>query len=115
MNLSAYDIMTDINYKKSWIDPQFKKLYSYELPKYKYYSFLTKFNKDDNIEDLYIVLYDDEQEFIKNYQTEEKYNVTKYKLNDIWKYFINTVLNKRNVNLILEEKQEDCIIYKFDY
>ena len=114
MNLSAYDIMIDINYRKSWVDPQFKKLYSYELPKHKYYTFLTKYNKDNSSEELYIVLYDEEQELIKNYQTEEKYNISKYKLIDVWKYFDNNISNKQNVTLSLEETQDDCVIYKFD-
>ena len=114
MNLSAYDIMIDINYRKSWIDPQFKKLYSYELPKHKYYTFLTKYNTETSSEDLYIVLYDEENEIIKNYQTEEKYNVSKYKLIDVWKYFDSIISETCNINLTFEETQEDCVIYKFD-
>lgn len=114
MNLSAYDIMIDINYRKSWIDPQFMKLYSYELPKHKYYSFLTRYNKDCNAEELYLLLYDEEQEIIKNYQVVEKYNVTKYRLVDVWKHFDSLFHDKQNVNLILEETQEDCVIYKFN-
>lgn len=114
MNLSAYDVMIDVNYRKSWVDPKFRKLYSYELPKHKYYSFLTRYNKNYNCEELYIVLYDEEDELIKNYQTEEKHNITKYKLIDVWKFFDKFISNKQNINIVLEELQDDCVIYKFD-
>lgn len=113
MNLSAYDIMLDVNYRKTWIDPQFKKLYSYEFPKHKYYSFLKRYNKDYKCNELYIVLYDEEQELISNYSTEEKYNICKFRLNNVWEYF-NKITSKQNITVTLEETQKDCVIYKFD-
>ena len=113
MNLVAYDKVITINYRKTWIDPYYKKLYSFELPKYNFYTFVTKFNPECNKEELYIVFYNEEQENIKNYIPNEKHHIKKYRLNDVWKYFISFNIPS-NVNLIVDSEQEDCVIYKFD-
>lgn len=113
MNLVAYDKIINIDYKKTWINPFYKKLYSYELSKHKYYTFLTRFNPEYKEEELYIVLYDSEQKDIKNYVTDEKHNIKKYRLNDVWKYFAH-IDRECNINITLNESQGDCIIYKID-
>ena len=113
MNLAAYDKVINIDYRKTWIDPNYKKLYSFEFPKYNFYTFVTKFNPSCNIEELYIVLYNEEQKDIKNYGVDEKNHITKYRLSDVWKYFEHIKV-PTNVNFTIDSEQEDCIIYKFN-
>lgn len=115
MNLAAYDTIMALDLKKTWIDPRFKRMYSYELPRSAYYTILKRYNNEHNVTEYFIALYDERQPVIKNYTVYRTDNVKKYYLYDIWEEagfdkFDRVV----NINLIVDDSQEDCIIYKFD-
>lgn len=117
MNLSAYDVIKQINYLKTWVDPRYKRLYSRELPDYKFYSFAKKYNPDNNVTDFYIILHNNIDTDLIIHPVIIDKRVTKLYLKDIWNESpLRTITNIENIKLDIDDNtQDDCIIYKIDF
>ena len=114
MNLAAYDIITDKRKIKTWIDVEHKILYTKIIPFHNYYYLSEKYDSNYDVYDIYIIVtnikYDDPE---PRYMSSKNNGTLKIKIKDIWNKIKN--YNMLNVNLILEEKQEDCLIYKLTF
>ena len=115
MNLNAYDTVNPI-FNTTWIVPENKKLYSKIIPYYKYYTFLKKYNKNDNVNDYYIAFSnekDNTRTWFTTYFTNSK--AIKIDLSFIWNDKIfKSIYYRREVELIVDNEFNDGIIYKIE-
>ena len=115
MNLAAYDKVDEVNYLKTWIDPRYKRLYSRELPFYKFYSFAKRYNNDTKETDFYLILHNNLESDITIHSVISDKGMIKMYLKDIWNESIfKTFKTVSNVTLTLIDKQDDCVIYLID-
>lgn len=115
MNLAAYDTIKEINYLGHWIDPRYRRLYSRNLPYYKFYSFAKKYNPIKQVTDFYIILHNNLDTDLTIHSVIVDKGVIKLYLKDIWdETILKNIKDITNVDLILEDKQEDCSIYFID-
>ena len=56
MNLAAYD-KVEQNITKTWINPRYNRIYSNELEHYSFYTFLKKYNKENDCFDYFLAMY----------------------------------------------------------
>lgn len=115
MNLVAYDVINDINHKKTWIDIKNKYICSNELTIYKYYFIAKRYDKLFGTK-YYIALsntYSEDPQARKVYNP--KNNKTKYYIG----YVIDDILNnkrydKDEIQIRLDEieVQDDGVIYE---
>lgn len=114
MNLNAYDSMTPIC--KTWIDPGTKKLYSDEIPYYRCYTFLKRYNQTTKEDDYYIAFSNEETTdrfWYRTYLTKSK--SIKVDLIPIWNISrLNKINVKQEVNVDIDSKSEDGVIYSID-
>ena len=60
MNLAAYDIVTRLDRKKTWIDPKYNRLYSREIKTNRnYFAFSKTYNPDASKYDINLILLDE--------------------------------------------------------
>jgi hypothetical protein len=60
MNLAAYDIVTRLDRKKTWIDPKYNRLYSREIKTDRnYFAFSKTYNPDASKYDINLILLDE--------------------------------------------------------
>ncbi|MBQ3306905.1 MAG: hypothetical protein IJG68_01795 [Bacilli bacterium] len=115
MNLSAYDIVNEINHRMTWIDTKGKYIISNNLPIYKYYFILKRY--DEKLGTTYYLAltstYSDDPQVRKVYNP--KNNRTKYYIADIINNIINNKYydnNEVQIRLDKVDEQEDGIIYE---
>ncbi|MDE6285138.1 MAG: hypothetical protein K2M17_05275 [Bacilli bacterium] len=115
MNLSAYDSMTP-NFTKTWIVPANRKLYSYEMDFYHYYTFLKRYNPNNRSNDYYIALSNnitEDKVWFTTYQTNSK--AITINLRPIWNESnFSKFRVPEEISLSLEEVFEDGIVYYID-
>ena len=117
MNLSAYDKITEkIDKSKSWIHIKSKRLITREIKYRPYYTIMKRYEPTYGIYEYYIVISDtinNDYKFSKVFVDE--YARIKISLLSIWKDLGLDKLNKNiNVNIIIDNTQDDCEIYKLD-
>ena len=114
MNLVAYDIVMDKNKIKTWIDVKNKILYTKIIPFHNYYYLSEKYDDKYGVYDIYIIVtntkYDDPE---PRYMNSKSNGTLKIKIKDVWDKIKS--YNISNVNLVLEEEQDDCFIYKLTF
>ena len=60
MNLAAYDIVTRLDRKKTWIDPKYNRLYSREIKTNRdYFAFSKTYNPETSKYDINLILLDE--------------------------------------------------------
>lgn len=113
MNLNAYDA---IEQRNCVIDAIKKQLYIKNIKYKKYYSFLTRYDKDNNFYTYYILFSDSkiDKENIKTFYTNKLY---KDKISISLNYIIDKLpINKNErynyVELVIEEKDDDKELYR---
>lgn len=115
MNLHAYDNVNPV-FTTHWIVPENKKLYSYVVPYYKYYTFLKRYNKNNNTTDYYIAFSnceDIEHHWYKTYLTNSK--ALKIDLSSIWNNSIfQSITHRRAINLVKDAVFEDGVVYQIE-
>ena len=117
MNLSAYDKITEkIDKSKSWIHIKTKKLITREIKYRPYSTILKRYVPSCNIYEYYLVISDTTNNECKfNKVLLDDYNRLKISLLSIWKETSLSKLTRNvNVNITLDDKQDDCEIYKLD-
>lgn len=115
MNLSAYDNIAE-TIKDTYVHPLYKRLYSKSLPYYLYYGFIKRFNPTTRTNKYYIILSNKKEGNINWFPiTRDKNNTIKINLDSIWNISNLRNINAiTNVNVVLEDKQDDCEIYYLD-
>lgn len=117
MNLSAYDIIKGINHNGTWIDPQYKKLYSREIRIRKYYAFSKTYNPETDEYTICLILADynplpdDSNAFTK---LNDRFKPLKVSLVKVWNDIFHKIECKQNINLIHIQKEDDCDVYQLD-
>ena len=113
INLNEYDDTTTID--KTWIDPNYKRLYSYEITYKPFYTILSKYNPIDKETYFYIVVTDD---VIPNKMCKAvmrtKSNACKIDLLTIWDRLRIIGNEKFAVSITKEDEDEHMIIYKLN-
>lgn len=113
MNLNPYDVIKPNNYI---IDVTKKMLYLKKIEYKKYYSFLCRYDKDEDDYVYYILL--SNVKINKDYI--RLYNTCKKRKNEI-AVFIGYIIDKLpidinkhyvSINLALEENEDDAVLYK---
>lgn len=117
INLNAYDVLEYNN--KSWIWISRKIMYLKGIKRKKYYSFLCRFDKDNNNYDIYILLTDNNN-IKKDIQIHKLFRTTReaYKvyLSGIWdKINLSFKDDKHIIDLIPEEKTDTEELYRIDF
>lgn len=115
MNLNAYDSVTP-TFNTTWIVPENKKLYSYVITYYPYYTFLKKYNNNNKCNDYYMAFFkypDGNRKWYTTYRTKSK--AIKVDLSSIWydKVF-NKIDEPTEVNLTIDNTFDDGIVYKIE-
>ena len=113
MNLSAYDKM-EINSKEPYVSVEYKKLYLYDIEYKKYYSFLKRYNSEDDTMQIFVLLTNDKNNNIKYHSVCKKSDKTiTIDLSYIW---FNCDLYKlkemTNISFNKVDEQEDGDIYE---
>lgn len=116
MNISAYDVVNNVNYNKTWINTVYRKLYSRELKHYKYYTILTRYEKSSQSYDYYICLYDSPSDNLKNKKLDCCGRTIKIPLADIWDKTSFKYREERTFNIVPEliNQDDDSVIYGID-
>lgn len=113
INFNLYD--DAVSNLKTWIDPQYKRLYSYAITYKPFYTVLTKYNKVDKQTYFYIALLDD---VIPNKVCKSvmrtKSGACKIDLTPIWNK-LKIISNETiSINISKEDEDNNVIIYKLD-
>lgn len=112
MNLSAYD---SVNVKSDFtISPTYKTLYAIGLDYRYFYTFLKKYNVQEQCNDYFVVLSnstDKDNDWKSVYYNKQK-RLIKFNLNSIWNDIARYVPQFIAVDLKLIDGDEDCEIYK---
>lgn len=113
MNLNAYDKMEVVT-TQPYIDVEHKKLYLYNIPYKKYYAFLKRYNQKDNVNQIFILLTDYQNNEVKYHAVFKKSEKTiRIDLSYIWnKSELVNLKSLTNVYFNLVETQEDGEIYE---
>lgn len=116
MNLYAYDAVEPKFEQGTWINPNYKKLYSTDISPRLVYSFAVRFNTTTNNNDYYIVLSDKPIEDRQCYRTiYTKHNITILDLKPIWEHCNLKKLTKKDyINIEHIEHSDDGDIYHID-
>lgn len=116
MNLSAYDTIKQVDYLKTWVDPRYKRLYSREIPFYKFYSFAKKYNPDNKATDYYIINHNTLDTDLIVHSTIQDKGMIKMYLKDIWDESpLKYIRDVENIKLEIDSEQEDCIVYHIEF
>lgn len=117
INLNAYDVL-EPNIKH-WIWIPKRIMYLKDIKSRRFYSFLCRFDKDNNIYDYYLYLTDNEitTKDIKLHRVNKTTKgILKLYLSNIWDCLqINCNKQYLEINISLEEKSEEEEIYKIDF
>lgn len=116
MNLSAYDIVKNVNDIKTWIDVKRKRLYSVELPFYIYFYIGKRYEPYYKKYSYYIIFtnekYDDP---VPRCVYSPRNGRIILDIKDIWsKSILSTYKHDTEIKLKLVDKQSDCVIYLLD-
>lgn len=114
MNLAAYD-KVEQNITKTWINPRYNRIYSNELEHYSFYTFLKKYNKENDCFDYFLAMYNKPIKDNKNYNVIIDNDTVKLNLFSIINEPIfKNITNKTYINIEIVNKQPDGIIYKLN-
>lgn len=115
MNLNAYDSVTPC-FSKTWIVPDNKKLYSYEIPYHPFYTLLKRYNNKTFSNDYFIALSDrltDDKQWSTTYKTNS--NAIKIDLAPIWKESsLNKLYRSTEISTRIDNVFEDGIVIYID-
>ncbi len=113
INLNVYD--NAIEQEKTWIDPQYKRLYSYEIEYKPFYTILTRYNPIDKQTYYYIVMLNDVlPDRVCKSVMRTKSGACKINLSDIWNKLKIVGNEQFNISISKEDEDSDSIIYKLD-
>ena len=115
MNLNIYETL-DIDRTKTWVDPNYKKLYSKEIKHYAMFTILKRYNPKENCYEFFLVLSDKgDDEHIWDAITLTRSGIVKVNLTNYWKLlpFSN---QRKEFNVVIEkvEEDDDGVIYYLD-
>lgn len=116
MNLNAYDIVEEKS-MGTYVDPEYKRLYSDSIKFRHYYYFFEKYNPQTRSKDYYIYLSNgDIDNAVKHSTSLTKSNEVRIDLKPIWNKNITLRLidsiTKINIELIAED--DDGVMYYID-
>lgn len=117
MNLAAYDSVEEkVDKTKSWINVNYKSIFSRELPKRRYNTLSKRYDPNTQSTNYYIIMLDDYNENFKcNNTFVDNFGRVKINISSIWnKTSLSNI--KRDVNVSLEhiEHTDDGDIYYLD-
>lgn len=114
MNLSAYDTLTKIDKRKTWLDVTKHQIISREIKYRNYYTIVKRYNSSATSYDYFIVLCNNKDE-VNNFKIVKRddFGRIKIKINTIWDNLnLSDITNDVNIKLNLVDEQEDGEIYE---
>lgn len=116
MNLSAYDVVENKYMTGSWIDPNYKKLYSKEIEYHPYYAFFKRYNNKLKVNDYFITLVDNEIPNVTCHSViRTNKGLIKIDLAPIWNTTnLKNIIEKTIISLEIKDKSDDGVVYYLD-
>lgn len=113
MNLNAYDLTQDTTNVDGYISKKYQKLYINNIGYYPFCTFMTRYDKETNNNNLYIALLANRHPTAKCYANNGTAKKLSISLNNVWtEYGFNSVIKKEitNIKVNIVDKQEDGIV-----
>lgn len=116
MNFSAYDIVNNNFTEGTWVNPNFKRLYSTKITPRRFCILLKKYSPNENAYNYYIALTDEKKDNVKaTLVVYTKHKQIKLDIRDIWDCSsLKYIHEKSYINIELVEKSDNGEIYKLD-
>lgn len=114
INLNEYDgVVIKVN---SWIDPQYKRLYSDSIKRKPYFTILKKYNPNTNTTDYYLVMLDKiNNKFVCDETNVSNSGTVKVPLDKFWDSLpINKYIQRTDIYIEFIEEDEHTIVYYLD-